>query len=187
MMLKLKLQYFGHLMQRVDSLEKTLMLEVLGAGGEGDNRGWDDRMASPTRWTWVWVNSRRWWWTGRPGVLQFVQRLGHDWLTELNWYIYIYTYNYMCMYLYMHLFMCLYIYAAATAAAAARSLQSCPTLCDPIDGSHHAPPSLGFSRQEYWSGLPFPSPVYVCMYVCMCVYIYIYIHICHIYVSILGY
>ena len=46
------------------------------------------------------------------------------------------------------------------AAAAAKSLQSCPTLCDPIDGSHQAPPSLGFSRQEYWSGLPFPSPMH---------------------------
>ena len=63
-MLKLKLQYFGHLMQRVDSLEKTLMLGGIGgAGGEGDNRGWDGWMASPTGWTWVWVNSGSWWWT----------------------------------------------------------------------------------------------------------------------------
>ena len=46
------------------------------------------------------------------------------------------------------------------AAAAAKSLQSCPTLCDPIDGSYQAPPSLGFSRQEHWSGLPFPSPMH---------------------------
>ena len=61
--------------------------EGLGAGGEGDDRGWDGWMASPTRWTWVWVNSRRWWWTGRPGVLQFTrsQRVGHDWVTKLNW------------------------------------------------------------------------------------------------------
>ena len=61
--------------------------EGLGAGGEGDDRGWDGWMASPTRWTWVWVNSRSWWWTGRPGVLQFMgsQRVGHDWATELNW------------------------------------------------------------------------------------------------------
>ena len=57
------------------------------AGGEGDDRGWDGWMASPTQWTWVWVTSRRWWWTGRPGVLQFMesQRVGHDWATELNW------------------------------------------------------------------------------------------------------
>ena len=62
--------------------------EVLGAGGEGDNRGWDGWMASPTRWTWVWINSRSWWWTGRPGVLRFMgsQRVGHDWATELNWH-----------------------------------------------------------------------------------------------------
>ena len=57
LMLKLKLQYFGHLMQRTDSLEKILILERLKAGGEGDNRGWDGWMASPTQWTWIWVNS----------------------------------------------------------------------------------------------------------------------------------
>ena len=87
MMLKLKLQYFGHLMWRVDSLEKTLMLGKIGAGGEGDNRGWDGWMASLTLWTWVWVNSRSWWWTGRPGVLWFMgsQRVGHDWATYLIW------------------------------------------------------------------------------------------------------
>ena len=61
--------------------------EGLGAGGEGDNRGWDGWMASPTWWTWVWVNSERWWWTGKPGVLRFMglQRVRHDWETELNW------------------------------------------------------------------------------------------------------
>ena len=59
----------------------------LGAGGEGDDWGWDGWMASLTRWTWVWVNSGRWWWTGRPGMLRFMglQRVGHDWVTELNW------------------------------------------------------------------------------------------------------
>ena len=62
--------------------------EGLRAGGEGDDRGWDGWMASPTWWTWVWVNSGSWWWTGRPGVLQFMgsqswTRLS-DW-TELNW------------------------------------------------------------------------------------------------------
>ena len=62
--------------------------EGLRAGGEGDDRGWDGCMASPTRWTWVWVNSGSWWWTGRAGVLQFMgsQRVGHDLATELNWY-----------------------------------------------------------------------------------------------------
>ena len=58
----------------------------LGEGGGGDDRGWDGWMAWPTRWAWVWVNSGSWWWTGRPGVLQFMgsQRVGHDWATELN-------------------------------------------------------------------------------------------------------
>ena len=132
-------------------------------------------MASPTQWTWVWVDSKSWWWTGRPGVLRFMglQRVGHDWATELN--------------------------------PAAKSLQSCPTLCDPIDFSlpgspvpgilqartlewvaisfsnawkwkvkvkslshvwllatpwtaaYQAPPSMGFPRHEYWSGVPLPS------------------------------
>ena len=61
--------------------------EGLGAGGEGDDRGWDGWMTSLTRWTWVWVNSGSWWWTGRPGMLRFrrSQRVGHDWATELNW------------------------------------------------------------------------------------------------------
>ena len=61
--------------------------ERLRAGGAGDDRGWDGWMASPTQWTWVWVDSRSWWWTGRPGVLRFIgsQRVGHDWVTELNW------------------------------------------------------------------------------------------------------
>ena len=61
--------------------------EGLGAGGEGDDRGWDGWMASPTRWAWVWVNSRSWWWTGSPGMLRFMgsQRVKHDWVTELNW------------------------------------------------------------------------------------------------------
>ena len=87
LMLRLKLQYFGHLMRRTDSLEKTLMLGGIGAGVEGDDRGWDGWMASLTQCTWVWVNSKSWWWTGRPGLLRFkgLQRVRHDWVTELNW------------------------------------------------------------------------------------------------------
>ena len=59
----------------------------LRAGEEGDDRGWDGWMASPTLWTWVWVDSGSWWWTGRPGIWWFMgsQRVGHDRTTELNW------------------------------------------------------------------------------------------------------
>ena len=87
LMLKLKLQYFGHLMQRVDSLEKTLMLGGTGGRKRRGQQRMTWLMASLTRWTWVWVNSGSWWWTGRPGVLQFMgwQRVGYDWATELNW------------------------------------------------------------------------------------------------------
>ena len=65
---------------------KDWFWEGLGAG-EGDNRGWDGWMASLTWWTWVWVNSGSWWWTVRPGVLQFMglPRVGHDWVNGLNW------------------------------------------------------------------------------------------------------
>ena len=87
LMLKLKLQYFGHLMQRADSFDKTLMLGGIESRGEGDNRVWDGWMASLTQWTWVWVNSGSCWWTGRLGVLQSMgsQRVGHNCVTELNW------------------------------------------------------------------------------------------------------
>ena len=106
-MLKLKLQYFGHLMKNwliekdlTHCQKKTWFTEKelthwkipwswerLKAGGEGDDSGWDGRMESPTQWTRVWANSRNWWWTGKPGVLQSMglQRVGHNWATELNW------------------------------------------------------------------------------------------------------
>ena len=75
LMLKLKLQYFGHLMWRTDSLGKSLMLGKI----EGRRR-WDGWMTSPTQWTWVWVGSKSWW-TGMPGILESMgsQRVGHDW------------------------------------------------------------------------------------------------------------
>ena len=87
LMLKLKLQYFGHLMRSADSFEKTVMLGKIRGRRRGDDRGWDGWMASPIRWKWVWVDSGSWWWTGRPCLLQFMwsQRVRHDWVTELNW------------------------------------------------------------------------------------------------------
>ena len=87
LMLKLKFQYFGHLMWRTDSFEKTLMLgKIQGTRRKGKNGGWDGWMASLTQWTWIWVSSGSWWWTGRPGVLQSMgsQRVGHNLATELR-------------------------------------------------------------------------------------------------------
>ena len=76
-----------NLSKELTHLKRPWCWERLKVGGEGDDRGQDGWMASLTRWTWVWVSSRSWWWTGKPGMLQFLgsQRVGHDWVTELNW------------------------------------------------------------------------------------------------------
>ena len=73
--------------EELTHLKRPWCWEWLKAGGEGDLRGWDGWMASPTQWTWIWVDSGSWWWTGRPGMLWFMgwQKVGHDWTTELNW------------------------------------------------------------------------------------------------------
>ena len=88
LMLHLKLQYFGHLM-RSDTLKRPWRWERLRAGGKGGNRGWDGWIASPTQWTWVWVNSglmmdREDWHAAIHGIA----KVGHDWGTELNWMLY---------------------------------------------------------------------------------------------------
>ena len=87
LMLKMKLQYFGHLMQRIDPLEKTLKLGKTEGRRRRGNRRRDSKMVSPTQWTRVWANSKSWWWTGKPAVLWSMgsQRVWHDWKTELNW------------------------------------------------------------------------------------------------------
>ena len=84
LMLKRKLQYFGYLKRKADSLKRPWCWERLKAGGEGDNRGWDGWMASPTQWTWVWASSGRWWRTRKPGVLQStgLRRVRHNRATE---------------------------------------------------------------------------------------------------------
>ena len=81
LVLKLKLQYFGHLMRRTDHWKRPWCWERLKAGGERENGEWDGWMASQIWWTWVWVNSRSWWWTGNPGVLQ---SMGSQSRTKLN-------------------------------------------------------------------------------------------------------
>ena len=76
--------------EELTHLKRPWCWERLKAQGEGDDRGWDGWMASPTQWTWVWVNSRSWWWTGRPGVLQSMLSQSQTWLsnwTEMNTYI----------------------------------------------------------------------------------------------------
>ena len=87
LMLKLKLQYLATSCKELTHWKRPWCWEGFGAGREGNDRGWDGWMASLTRWTWVWVNSGSWWWTGRPGVLQFMgsQIVVHDWATEMNW------------------------------------------------------------------------------------------------------
>ena len=72
-------------MRRPDSFEKTCFWERLRAGGEGDNRGWDGWISSLTQWNWVWVDTRRWWWTGRPGMLWFMGCKELDMTEQLNW------------------------------------------------------------------------------------------------------
>ena len=73
--------------EELTHLKRLCCWERLRTGGEGDDRGWDGWMASPTQWRWVWVNSGSWWQTGRPGVLWSMGswRVGHDWAIELNW------------------------------------------------------------------------------------------------------
>ena len=81
-MLKLKLQYFGYLMGRTDSWKEFWCWEKLKAGGEGDDRGCDGWMASPTRWTWVWASSGSWWWTRKPGAWQSTGLKSWTWLSD---------------------------------------------------------------------------------------------------------
>ena len=92
-------------------------------------------MASPTQWTWVWVSSGSWWWTGKPGVRQFIglQRVRHKWVTELRVKSYCVCYV-LSRFSHVQLFVTLW----------------------PV--AHQALLSMGFSRQEYWNGLPCPPP-----------------------------
>ena len=87
LMLKLKLQYLGHLVWRTDSFEKTLMLEKIEGKRRRNNRGWDGWMVSPTQWTWVWASFGSWWWTGKAGLLQSTGLQRHNRVTELNWHL----------------------------------------------------------------------------------------------------
>ena len=82
LMLKLKIQYLATWCKELTHWKRPWCWERLKAGGEGDDQRWDGWMVSPTQWSWVWVNSRSWRWAGRPGMLQSMQRVRHDWATE---------------------------------------------------------------------------------------------------------
>ena len=82
--LMLKLQYLAIWCEKLTHLKRPWCWESLKAGREGDNRGWDGWMASPTQWTWLWVNSGSWWWAGRLGVLRSMGSVRHHWVTELK-------------------------------------------------------------------------------------------------------
>ena len=86
LMLKLKLQYFATWCEELTHWKRPWCWEGLKVGGEGDNRGWDGWVASPTQWTWIWASSGSWWWTGKPDVLwsMGLQRVRHNWATELK-------------------------------------------------------------------------------------------------------
>ena len=89
-MLKLRLQYLATWCEELTHLKRPWCWERLKAGGEGDDRGWDGWMASPTQWTWVWVSSGSWWWIGKTGMLSDPwgrKESRQDWATELNWLI----------------------------------------------------------------------------------------------------
>ena len=104
---------------------------------EGGNRGWDGWMASSTQRTWVWVNSRSWWWTGRPGMLQSMgsQRVRHNWVTELNWSLSVF---WLLVYMHAQLLSCVWFFET------------------PMTLARQAPLSMEFPR--HWSGLPFHPP-----------------------------
>ena len=104
-------------------------------------------MAPKTRWMWVWVNSGSWWWTGKPGVLQFMgsQRVGHGWATELNW-------TEACFRLGISI-------ASVCVRVCAQLLSHVWLFQILWTVVHQAPLSMWFPRQDYWRGLPFPPPV----------------------------
>ena len=152
----------------------------MNAGGEGDDRGWDGWMASPTQWTWVWVNSGSWWWTGWPGVQRSMgsQRVRQDWATELNW-IQLSSLVTVCILFGNHIlsfFLFLIIFFLSiqwihsyegsfnnTQALSVTDLQFssvtqwCPTLCNPMDCSksglpvHHQFPEFT-QTHVHWVG-----------------------------------
>ena len=102
LMLKLKLQYFGHLRWRTDSLEKTLMLGKIEGRRRRGHRGWDGWMVSPTQRTWVWASFRSWWWTGKPGMPTTWGHKELDTTERLNWLTDLVTFKYITQNIYSY-------------------------------------------------------------------------------------
>ena len=128
--------------------------ERLKAVREGDKRGWDGWMASPTWWTWLWASSGSWWWTRKPVLLQSMgsQRAGHKWTTEQQQL----TFSALWLTRSLHT---IYIIPLTTLySACCLALNHVWLLMTPWTVARQAPLSMGFSREEYWSGLPFSSP-----------------------------
>ena len=152
-MLKLKLQYFGHLMRRANSLEKTLVLGTIEGGRRRDDRGWDRWEASLTESTWVWVSSGSWWWTRRPSMWQSMglQRVRQNWVTELNWTeLKVLPWDML---------------KGNTDVLLDINFKALSYLCDSlvvvvelVAVACQGPLSMRFSRQEYWRGSWFLSP-----------------------------
>ena len=149
LMLKLKLILWPPHGEELAHWKRPWCWEGLGTGGEGNDRGWDDWMASPTRWTWVWVNAGSWWWTGRPGVLLFMgsQRVGHVWATALNWTEHWSNHFTQALSLCGHS-----VLSALCVLSRVRLFETLWTV------ARQATLFIGFFRQEYWSRLPFPPP-----------------------------
>ena len=166
-------------MQRTDSLEKTLLLGKIEGRRKSGRIGWDGWMAPPTWWTWDWLSSRGWWGAGKPGALQSMglQRVRQDWVTELNW-IYLDSWTMQCCSL-QHLALppspvtstagCCFCFGSISSFFLKLVLYFSPvaywTPTNLGSSSFSVLPFclfiliMGFSRQQAWSGLPFPSPV----------------------------
>ena len=192
LMLKLKLQYFGHLMQRCKELthwKRSWCWERLRAVGEGDDRGQDGWMASWTQWMWVWANSWRWWRTGQ-GSLECCSPWGHkesdttELLNNNNMQLNIKKikikkisrrpkYTFLCdptdgsppgsaipgiLQARTLEWVAISFSNAWKWKVKVKSLSRVWLFATPWTAAYQAPPSMGFSRQEYWSGVPLPSP-----------------------------
>ena len=140
--------------------------ERLKAGREAHDRVWGGWMASPTRWTWVWVSSGDCWWTGKPGVLQSMgsRIVGHNWVTELNWSL-LCSPHHSCNLIAVLGGVCVCVCVCLQHHAACGVFV--PYVCvlshvwlfvTPWTVALQAPLSIGFPTQEWWSGLPFPPP-----------------------------